>query len=339
MESSRNPRILICRLSAIGDCLLTLPVICALREAFPAAFLGWVVQEGAAPLLKGHACLDHLVVAKKGWLGSFCEIRRIREELRALRFDTAIDVQSLSKSAIMAWLSGARRRIGFAPPQGRELAPWLDTVRIAPSRKHVVDRYLELLSPLGIDRPTVRFDVPESSDVRGAMTEFLRRAGLRAPFAVVSPGAGWPSKIWPPDRYRALSGHLFDRHRLKTVVVWAGEQERAWGASIVAGLEQHTVLAPRTGLQELVALLKQAALCVAPDTGPLHLAAALGVACVGLYGPTDPAVSGPYGAGHVTVRPSGAVSIKMRSFSSEAIESITVGAVCQACDQALARSE
>ena len=140
-----HPRILITRLSAIGDCILTMPVACALRRKFPDALLAWVVEPGPAKLLRGHECLDELIVVKKGWLKSPSHVWRLRHRLRQLRPDIAIDPQGLTKSSIVAYMSGARRRIGFAKPLGRELSTWLNNELHKPKTLHLVDRQLELL--------------------------------------------------------------------------------------------------------------------------------------------------------------------------------------------------
>ena len=154
------PRILIARLSAIGDVVQTMPVACALREHFPGAFLAWVAQRGAE-LLAGHEALDELVALPRGWLKSPRIVWQLRRRLRAMKFDIAIDAQGLTKAAIVAWLSGARRRIGVGGIWGRELSPWLNTETVDTGDPHAVDRNLGLLRPLGIESPTVRFRVPE----------------------------------------------------------------------------------------------------------------------------------------------------------------------------------
>src|SRR5436190_4356156 len=147
---SRAPRILICRLSAIGDCILTMPLASALRRQFPGAFIAWAVQGASAPLIEEHPAVDLAIKISKQELRSPLGLWRLRQRLRSQRFDLAIDPQGLTKSALVSWLSGAPRRIGFARPVGREISPWLQT-QLAQSRQpHVVDRYLELLEPLGI---------------------------------------------------------------------------------------------------------------------------------------------------------------------------------------------
>src|SRR5262245_53960415 len=121
---ARTPRILIVRLSAIGDVIQGVPVLCALRHALPRAFLGWVVEGRAADLLEGHPALDALIRVPRGWLKSPRQVWRLRQQLHEMRFNTAIDLQCLTKSAIAAWLSGAPRRIGKGGEDGRELSRW-----------------------------------------------------------------------------------------------------------------------------------------------------------------------------------------------------------------------
>ena len=188
--TTRSPRILISRLSAVGDCILTTPVLCALREHFPQAFIAWAAESGAASLLKGHRCLDELIVLKRGWLKSPRAIWNLRRTLRSFRFDIAIDPQSLTKSALVARLSGAARRIGFASPHGRELSVWLNNELVTKTRDHVVDHQLELLRPLGIETPTVRFDLPTNSAARPIIDAFLRGPRFATGLAVINPGAG-----------------------------------------------------------------------------------------------------------------------------------------------------
>jgi len=335
---SRNdedrPRILIVRLSAIGDVIHGLPVLNALRDRFPEARLAWVVEDRAAALLRGHPALDELVELPRGWLKSPRAVWRLRRRLRAFGPDVTVDLQGLTKSAIAARLSGAARRIGFGDEKGRELSRWFYTERVQTQSEHVIDCNLELLRPLGIDAPAVRFDIPERDADATAAEAMIRRAGLEDGFAVINPGAGWPSKVWPADRYAAVVHHLGRHCRLPSLVVWAGNQERAWAEQIVAGSGGHGRLAPRTSLRELAALCRRARLFVGSDTGPLHLAVAVGTPCVGLYGPMPAERNGPYGPKHVALqqmRFEGS-SRQRRRASGELMEAIDAESVCDACD-------
>ena len=335
----RSPRILIVRLSAIGDVIHGMPLACALRERFPAALLAWAVQEQAAVLLRGHEAIDELITLPRGWLKSPATVWRLRRRLRGMRFDTSIDAQGLTKAAIIGWLSGARRRIGFGNTWGRELSRWLNTELVDTSAEHAVDRTIQLLLPLGIDPPEVRFKVPEHQIDRAAAEEMIRSGGVEAGFAIVNPGAGWPSKLWPTDRYAAVAEHLGRAWGLPTVVVWAGQQERTLAEQVVAGSGGYAQVAPPTTLTELAALARRSRLFIGSDTGPLHLAVAVGTPCVGLYGPWPAKRHGPYGPGHVALQEmffEGPTRAR-RNAPPTYMEAINVELVCGACDQILKR--
>ncbi len=335
-----NARILIVRLSAIGDVLHGLPVLNAVRDALPRAFLAWVVEGRAADLLRSHKALDELIVLPRGWLKSPSTVLDLRRRLRELRFDTTLDLQGLSKSAIAARLSGARRRIGFDGRDGREVSRWLNNHLVLPARVHVIERNLELLRPLGINAPVARFDLEDTPADASTARKILDTAQLGERFVVVNPGAGWRSKLWPADRFAAVARHLGRAAGLRSLVVWAGDEERAWAQQIVEGSSDFAMLAPRTSLGELAALTRRAALFVGSDTGPLHLAAAVGTPCVGLFGPMPAERNGPYGVQHIAVQKMclTGTSRQRRTAGSESMEAISVEDVCAACDQILSRA-
>jgi len=296
-------RVLLVRLSAIGDVIHGLPVLNALREAMPDAFLAWVVERRAAALLEGHPALNALVVAERGWLWRPRQVWQLRRRLRQLRPEVAIDLQGLARSAIAAWLSGARRRIGFGCEKGRELSSWLNNELIYSTRSHIIDCNLELLRPLGIENPQVRFDLPERAAdaawAEGWLNEHAISAGC---FVLINPGAGWPSKRWSPERYATVAAVLGRNWHLPSVVLWAGQEERRWAEQIVVGAQGQARLAPPTNLLQLAALCRRARMFIGSDTGPLHLAAAVGAPCVGLYGPMPAERNGPYGPQHIAIQ-------------------------------------
>lgn len=337
MNRASSPRILITRLSAIGDCVHTLPLACAIKRAFPDAFLAWAVEPLPAQLVEGHDAVDETIIVPKKWLKKWSTIRAVRRQLRDLKFDTVLDSQSLSKSCLLSWLSGARERIGFGAGQGRELALWLNNTRIKPTAAHVVDRYLEVARPLGIESPDVEFRMKRDQTSQDVVNQFLAENELKRPLAVINPGAGWASKVWPAERYAAVAKHLGDDAGHMSVVVWAGESERQWAEAIVAQSAGHARLAPATNLLELTELCRRADLFVGSDTGPLHIAAAVGTRCVGMYGPTRPEKCGPYGSGHVTLRAAQSTGggHKMRDADNDVMQTITAAEVIAACDQAL----
>ncbi len=339
-DATHEPRILITRLSAMGDCVLTLPLACALRDRYPNALLVWAVEPLTASLLSRHPAIDRLLVVPKGWLGSPHCIRILRDKLMSLHIDWAIDPQSLTKSCLLGWISGARRRIGFARPQGRELAPWVNTETVERGDTHIVDGMLKLLEPLGISAPSIRFDVPAPPDADTSVDQFLREAWLLGGFAVINSAASWPSKQWPAERLGRVARHLGEHHELPSVVTWAGERESRIAYEIVAKSGGHALPAPPTSLPQLTALLRRARLVIGSDTGPLHLAAAVGTPCVGLYGPTRVEKTGPYGARHVAIQAEGPIHAnrKMRQRDDSAIRQISVEQVCAAVDLAMRNS-
>ncbi|MXX75510.1 MAG: glycosyltransferase family 9 protein [Holophagales bacterium] len=312
-KPGRPLRVLLVRLSAIGDCIHAAPVASAIRRAHPDAFIGWAVQEPAATLLRGYAGVDrfHLYPRRASGVAAHLDaLRHFRRELRSSRYDAALDVQGLTKSGLVAWWSGARRRIGFrgGPAMGsRELnALFLNRRFIVDlDVSHVVDRNLALLRASGLAgaaSPVAEWRLPEYAE--SGPLSFLEHHGLSdGRYAVVSPGTIWRTKRWPPRRFAAAVRRLGGDRGLPVVVAWAGGEERRAAEEIVAAGEGcRVLLAPPTDLRELATLLRRAALFLGCDSGPAHLAAALGVPCVSVFGPTDPARNGPYGPRSAAVR-------------------------------------
>lgn len=343
MESAKlvfrdqSPRILIARLSAIGDCILTLPLACALRDVCPHAYIAWAAENAGAKLLDGHPALDEVIRVPKRVLRSPAGVWNLRGQLRRRQFDITLDPQGLSKSAAIAWLSGAPRRIGFQRPVGREISPWLNTELIHGGQAHVVDRYRQLLSPFATSLPPVRFDLPSDATTREKVATFLAAADFSAGFLVINPGAGWDSKLWPAERFAEVARQLGLAADLPSLVVWAGEREAAWARQIVAGSGGWARLAPPTTLPELAEVVRQARLFIGSDTGPMHLAAAVGTRCVGLFGTTQPAECGPYGAFHLAIQSyyQGGSCRTRRTAPNLAMQAITIEAVVAGALQVL----
>jgi ADP-heptose:LPS heptosyltransferase len=215
----------------------------------------------------------------------------------------------------------------------------LYTEQVAARAPHVVDRYLELLAPLGVDRPEAQFELPRFVEAEAAVDRWLPELALGGPFATINPGAGWPSKVWPAERYAEVARHLGAARGLPSLVVWAGDTERQWAEQIVAGSAGYARLAPRTSLRELAVVCRRACLFVGSDTGPLHLAAAVGTPCVGLFGPMPGERNGPYGRQHLIVQKvclQGS-SRARRTANNDSMLAIAVEDVCTACDTLLAR--
>jgi lipopolysaccharide heptosyltransferase I len=302
-------RILILRTSALGDVVHCLPVLAALRRHLPAARLGWVVEEAMAPLLAGHPDLDLvLTVRLRPWRrrplggGTPGEVVRFLRRLRGFGADTALDLMGNHKAGILARLSGARRRIGPARPWRREpeSAVWIDEpVPLPDDAHHAVDRALAVAAALGLPRH-------EPADFGGAKlfaggeppgtAARLERAGLDGrPFALLHPAAGWRNKEYPPERWGEVARRLAQESGLLTLVT-AGPGEDDRGAAVAAAADGAARVTAGTDLPTLAALIRRAALVLGGDTGPLHLARALGAPVLAVHGPTDPARHGPYAA-------------------------------------------
>jgi lipopolysaccharide heptosyltransferase I len=332
---------LIVRLSAIGDTVLSVPVLCALRDHFPQATIGWIVEHTSAPLLRGHRDLNHLIEVPRGWLKSPRAIWQTVRKLRGIGFDVALDLQGLTKSAITARFSGAKRRLGFSKSdfEGREFSTWINTELVEPTAKHVIERSLELLKPLGVDRPAVNFRMPAYEESDATIAKYIVERGMGAGYVVINTGAGWPSKLWPAERYGEVARYLGKKRNLPTVVTWAGQKERLVADEIIVKAGGYAHLAPPTSLTEVAALARRSRLFLGSDTGPLHIAVAVGTPCVGLYGPMPVSRCGPYGSKHIALQNAKlAGKLKNRRTADNAtMLAIGVDEVCCACEDILAR--
>lgn len=318
------PRVALVKLSAIGDVVHALPVATALRARHPGARLAWIVEQREAAVLRGHPALDEVIeVDTRGWRrarrpaalrAAVAEMRAVRTRLRAGRFDVAIDLQGLVKSGLVTAATAAPLRLGFATRRLREpVSAVFTNRRVVPpsSARHVIEQYLALLEPLGVTTPKVEFSLPWSGAAEARADALFTAAGLRPRQRVVvlNSGAARPRKRWPAERFAELAERLAREAYARVLVVW-GPGERDTAAAIAGGgRSRWATLAPPTDLDELIAVLRRASVVVAADTGPLHLAAALGTPCVGLYGPTSAERNGPYGAGHRALQsPDGTVA-------------------------------
>ena len=340
-KDARPLRILIVRLSAMGDVIHGMPVACALRDAFPTSTIGWVVEGAPGDLLEGHAALDHLIRVPRGWLKSPRKVFEIRRRLRALHFDIAVDLQCLTKSAVMAWLSGAQRRLGVGGSDGRELSKCLNNELTLVNAPHVIDHYLGILAPLGIHDPRIRFDVPERTQEAVFATETLAATGLSANnYVVMNPGAGWPSKIWPAARYGQVANHVEQKFGLPTLAVWGGKQELPLAESIVEHSGGAARLAPATTLRQLGAIVRRGRLFVGSDTGPMHLAVAVGTPAISLHGTSRADWCGAYGANNLRLQAfyADGTAKQRRRANNQAMCAIMAAMVYQACDDMLERT-
>ena len=302
----------IVKLSSIGDVVHALPVAAALKRARPSARVSWIVEAREATLVAGHPDVDEVIVADtRGWRrrrgAALGEMWTLARALRRRRFDVALDLQGLLKSGVIAALTRAPRRIGFSLARSREWPSALvSTVRVRPpaDARHVVEQYLALLGPLGIEHPAVEFRFPVDDTAASRIDEFLAHAEIKPHdrLVILNPGAARADKRWPRERFGELARRLGAETGVRVVVVWGPGEER--DAETIAA-DGGATLAPSTTLREVAALARRARLMVAADTGPLHIAAAVGTPCVGLFGPTSGVRNGPYGTGHRVLQGAG----------------------------------
>ena len=295
-------KILIVRLSALGDIVHALPVLAAIKKAHPDAQVDWLVEENYAAMLALAAGLNRRVIVRAKTDGDTPgAIRfaggggywRAARYLRAQRYDVSLDLQGLLKSAVWARVSGAKRVIGFDRAHLREeLAASFYSEAVVPDDSgHVMRKNLSILSALQIVPP-----VPElllQPVATPEMVKSIHAAGGADGFVVINPGAAWPNKCWPPDRFGAVAKALRDRTGLHSLVTW-GPKERHLADAVAQASGGAATAAPPTSVADLAALMRSAALVISGDTGPLHIAAAVGTPIVGLFGPTRPERNGPW---------------------------------------------
>lgn len=328
-------KLLVVRLGALGDIVHALPAVAALRRAWPGARIDWLVDRRHRAILDLARGIDSRLTIDPG--GRWRDLPAAVRHLRAQRYDAALDLQGLLKSAVLARLSGAPRVIGFGRAAVREsLAASFYTEAVeVPRSGHVIRKNLALLAALGLhdDRIEVPLDdVPAPA--------WWMEQWASSPVALLNPGAGWPNKRWPAERFGAIAAWLRDRHGLQSAVLW-GPSEEALAAGVVAASTGAARQLPRTSIADLVAIARRARLMVAGDTGPLHVAAAVGLPIVGLYGPTSPARNGPWHEHDETLsRFDGCACHHRRRCrrGTACIDSIPLDEVTRAIDRRLARS-
>lgn len=295
-------RVLLVRLSSLGDVVHAIPVASALRRAFPEARLDWIVDERYRELVELVPVIDRTIpVDTQGSTGVVAVTRLIRT-LRREPYDVAIDVQGLLKSAVIARWSGARRVVGFPPDQLRERVARLfytETPDVG-TPTHVVQKNLALAACLGACPDDWEFPIAETPSTVVAQTRDRLEIDAHTHFALINPGAAWPSKCWEARRYGLLARRLQAQHGLRSAISWGPGGDSA-AREVVTASGGAAALAPATRLSDFVALARAATVVVAGDTGPLHLAAAVGTPIVGVYGPSDPARNGPWTADDVVI--------------------------------------
>ncbi len=353
LEGSGNAelRLLVVRLSAMGDVIHGIPAVTALRAARPNLKVGWLIEERWMELLCAHPVerlqprsalkplVDWLHVSDfKGWRkdlksgATWSEMRDCMREVRAMKYDVALDLQGAIRSAMASRMSGAKSRIGSTTPREGPARQFY-TKAVETPGAHVVEHAISLASAVageGLNYEEPEF--PQDEATEAWADRFCSSVGF-APLAVVNPGAGWGAKCWPAESYGAVAKALTERGM--AVMVNYGPDEEPLAQAVRAASEE-LARPVKCSVSQLIALTRRASLFVGGDTGPMHLAAALGVPVVALFGPTRPDRNGPYGTRSVVLRsPESVDSLSHVSDADAGLLSITAEQVIAAVDSLL----
>lgn len=286
-------RILLVKPSALGDVVHSLPVLNLLRRRFPNAQISWLISPAFASLVENHPAGCEVIAFDRARLRTrrhgptaWLAAAALASSLGERRFDVVIDLQGLLRSALLTFATLAPVRIGFA--SAREGAPLAYTHTIASRgrERHAIERYLDVAEALGCGRGPVEYRFPVTAADRAAVDAML---GDGPPFAVLLPGTNWQTKKWPIEHYATLAELLEVEAGLRIVVAGAGD-----ALPLATQLPSALNLATRTTLPQLVALLERASIVIANDSGPMHIASALGRPLVTIFGPTNPIRTGPH---------------------------------------------
>ena len=344
-------KVLIVKVSALGDIVHALPVLAHLHAVHSDIVVDWLVESSFAPLLEGHPLLRRVIhLDTRGWRrqGSAVAIRgvwAVGRQLRKEQYDVVLDLQGNSKSGLFTWLSGARKRFGFDASQTRE---WLNTlttnykVSIPPEYHHISSRYLQIARdafPGATDVPLCG-PLPVLQESARAVAAMLEKHSLTpGEFIVAHYGTTWETKLWPLDCWVELARFLVVENNRQLVLTWGNNAEKLAAERMAEACQGRAVIWPRGTLQELIALLADARLVIGADTGPIHIAAAVGTPTVSLFRVTDSLRNGPPGDKHIRIQAPMDCSPCLRKsceLDRECGRSITVDSVKNALEKLLA---
>ena len=306
MDNQRIESVLIIKPSSFGDIIHALPVASAIKAAMPEVAVDWVVSDDFKGLLEGNPNVRRVIVfdrhllKKQGCAGRFMSFVK---ELRSERYDAVIDLQGLLRSGMMAAACRTGRRIGFADAREGSTVFYTEKVAIPKTKVHAIEHYLSSLERLGIEPSgggAVNFNITLSEKDVSEAVNLLMELGIDdgEPFVVIAPSARWNTKIWPAERFVKLANMLLESEGVRSILVGTANDERLLDGCTEL-LEGGNKLAfGRTSMKGLGALLKKACLMVGQDSGPMHMASALGTPTLALFGPSDPSWSAPYGNIH-----------------------------------------
>ena len=325
-------RFLVVRLGSLGDIVHTFPAVAGLRKSFPAAEIVWLTHPRWAELV---ACSN---LATEVWPVDSRDLSSVRltvKKIRARQWDAAIDYQGLWKSAFLPFFGGASKRIGFSSATIREFGvPILYTDSVQCRTTHIAEQNGELSARAGAKNSVAQVCLQVADSDAAKVRADLAKQGI-GPYVVLSPGGGWRSKCWPAERFGSLSQKVQKELGIPCVINY-GPGEESLVVAVQAASGGAKPISYDGEMGTLRALLRDAQCIVGGDTGPLHLAVALGTPAVALFGPTDPARNGPYPPGEIVLRSPNAVTTYGRSDATDpSLLDLSVDAVFEALKQRL----
>ncbi len=329
--SAKSPKILIIKMSALGDVVMTLPTLWALREHYPGAQIDWLVEKPASGILMGHPALNRIIISprhkvsrlfKAGrWLAAQAVLRASRREIRSVKYDIILDLQGLAKSALKVWLARGVRKIGYDRTREQAHRFLNEKIPAYDPEVHASWRYLEAAAYLGAEpHPhygqhlqnitagnfTASFAPyyqapPTAQEAAVALLTPLLSSYEERAFVVLNPGAKWVTKRWPKEHWAQLAGSLAAKGI--PLVVTGGRDDAPWAEAISSAAPKALNLCGQTSVPTLAVVLEKASAVVTADTGPMHLAAAVGSGGLALFGPTRPHRTGPFGGNFKILTP------------------------------------
>ena len=300
--TEKKKNILIVKPSALGDIIMALPALSALRKSFPLARISWLVRPEFADILRTHPLVDEVILFDRKFLGkawhnikALSGIFALIRKLRSRHFDLTVDLQGLFRTAGLCWLSGCKKRFGMA--DGREFATifYNNKVTCSSDSIHMVDYYLKVAQAAGGDISRIDFAIAENPQAHQTVDSLLKKNNVSGNnYVVLMPGSAHLDKCWPAERFAAVADKIKNDFGFSVVAVGSPSEKPLCDKLKAAAKSQVVNLAGQTSISELVSLVSGAKLAITNDTGPGHIAVALGVEVVFLFGPSNPARIGPY---------------------------------------------
>ena len=340
VPNSDPKRILLILHGSIGDVTRALPLATVLRKGFPQSYIAWSVEPASRPLLEHNSAIDDLIVfdRARGWraLGPF--LKQIREK----HFDLVLDLQRILKSGLISWATGAPRRLGFNRLDAKEFNWVFNNLHIEPFGESIpkIEHYFKFADALGLPRETPQWDFFLTPAERASIKTHL--SGIQQSFAVLFVGTRWESKRWFPTQIACCADLLHAEYHLGVVLVGEKPDERLADEAVKESKTVVTNLVGRTSLREAIGIIELAKLAIGPDTGLMHIAAAVRTPVISLWGPTRPQRTGPYGYGDLVIQgraPCVPCNLRRCNIDRLCMQSITTAEIGERIAVALGRDD